>query len=424
MERNPIRVIIMTGLLAVAGVSCRQSPAPDDASNIVACPAAEYATATEILMYTPGVELYDGIIHPAAGLYEDYFDIDKAIAEHEGYISMLEANGIKVHRVADVLSHMPGEELRRLASDALSYDGSAISATAEELEAYRQEVLGKMSPSDLVRTIFNRPTVILKETGINTGLSAEYRHEPLMNMYFTRDQSITTPKGHILCRMNSSQRFPEVDIIEACYRQMGQPAVYRIKGPDSYLEGGDYIPFGTVGLLGQGLRTTQEAIEELLENDVVGHDTLVVVRDRWKDQYQMHLDTYFNVIDKDLCTMCFNRYDAPDSSDVNFLTIDMYAREPGEKDYHTVPERSGYSFKQFLTDRGVKIIRISKQDADHYANNFLTVGARHIMAVAGFSSELAAEFRDAGVTVESVPLDNLTGGYGAAHCMTQVCFRR
>ena len=45
------------------------------------------------------------------------------------------------------------------------------------------------------------------------------------------------------------------------------------------------------------------------------------------------------------------------------------------------------------------------------------------MAVAGQSDELAKRFKDAGVTVEWIPLENLIKGYGAAHCMTQVLQR-
>ncbi len=386
-------------------------------------PQAEYHKAGAILMYTPDNELFDGIIHPAAGLYEKYFDIDKAAEEHRNYILMLEAEGCTVHTVQNTLLSMPHEKLVALASKSLTYDTSNLKISPEESEKYRQEVLASMSNSDLLRVIINRPTVVLKESGINTGYTAEYIHEPLMNMYFLRDQSITTPKGHIMCRMNSIQRFPEVDIIEACYEQLGEKAVYRIKGENSYLEGGDYIPFGTISLIGQGLRTNQNAIDELLENDYFGHDTVIVVREHWKDQYQMHLDTYFNVIDKDLCTMCFNRYDAKNSTDINYLTMDMYVRETGTKDYHLDQAYSGKGFREFLEARGVKIIRISKEDADHYANNFLTIDARHIMSVAGQSNELEAEYKKYGVKVEWVPLDNLIGGYGAAHCMTQVLNR-
>lgn len=39
-------------------------------------------------------------------------------------------------------------------------------------------------------------------------------------------------------------------------------------------------------------------------------------------------------------------------------------------------------------------------------------------------SALEAEYERNGVKVEWVPLENLIGGYGAAHCMTQVLSRR
>ena len=387
-------------------------------------PQAEYHKAGKILMYTPGTELFNGVIHPIAGLYERYFDIDKAAEEHRNYISMLEKQGCAVYTVANVLLSMPHNRLVALAESSLTYDVGNLPTSEQDVQtAYKQQVLTSMSGSDLVRIIINKPTVILKSSGVNTGYEAEYVHHPLMNMYFLRDQSITTPKGHVMCRMNSVQRFPEVDIIEACYEQLGEPAIYRVCGEKSFLEGGDYIPFGTISLIGQGLRTSQEAIDELLENDCLGHDTVVVVRERWKNQYQMHLDTYFNVIDEDLCTMCYNRYDAKDKSDINYLTMDMYVRPKGGKAYRLEPACSGKGFREFLESRGVKIIRVSKKDADNYANNYLTVDARHIMSVAGQSKELKDEYARHGVKVEWVPLDNLIGGYGAAHCMTQVLRR-
>ncbi|MBQ0022118.1 MAG: hypothetical protein KBT29_02645 [Prevotellaceae bacterium] len=405
-------------MLLVAHLSVTGAMAQEQAS-----PNAEYTKAHVILMHTPSQELYDGVIHPAAGLYDDYFDADAAADEHRNYISMLKNNDIEVHTVEEVLMSMDADNLRQLAAPYLIYDATATSMAAEDVEAYRQTVLQKMTKKDLYRTILFRPTVELHETGINTGLEATYKRNPLMNLYFLRDQTISTPCGQIMCRMNSSQRAPEVDIIEACYKQLGYDPVWRIEGEGNYLEGGDYIPFGTMGLIGCGLRTTFGAIKQMMEQDVMGHDTIVVVNERWKEQYQMHLDTYFNVIDKDLVTLCFNRYDAKDMSDVNFLTIQMFARKPGTKDYHEVEAYKDKSFKDFLRERGCTIIRVSKQDADHYANNFLAIDGRHIMSVANQSEELAQAYLDNGVTVEWVPLENLIGGYGAAHCMTQVLRR-
>ncbi len=385
-------------------------------------PKAEWTQAGIILMHTPGQELFYGVIHPKAGLFEQYFDVDEAAKEHEYYMDVLKENGAEVYTVKDILMQMPKEDLQKLAEKVLVYKMVEGEDDGTE-EKYRQETLAQMSTGDLVRIILLQPTVYLTKTGHNTGYEATYATNPLMNLYFCRDQSISTPKGQIICRMNSSQRYPETDVIEACYKSLGTDVVYRIQGEDSYLEGGDYIPFGTIGLLGCGLRTTQGAIDEMLTNDVIGHDTLVVVRDAWKDQYQMHLDTYFNVIDKDLCTLCFNRYDATSDDTNNFLTISMYAREPGTTAYNKVDAYEGKSFIEFMQNRGVKFIRVAKEDADHYGNNFLCIQGRHIACVAGQSEAYQKALEDNGVKVEWIPLDQLTKGYGAAHCMTQVMRR-
>ncbi len=85
-------------------------------------PRSEWDCAKEILMHTPGEELFDGVIHPYAGLFEYYFDVDKAAEEHKGYISALEKNGIKVHTVRELLEQAPIEKLRACAMSALVYD--------------------------------------------------------------------------------------------------------------------------------------------------------------------------------------------------------------------------------------------------------------------------------------------------------------
>ena len=131
----------------------------------------------------------------------------------------------------------------------------------------------------------------------------------------------------------------------------------------------------------------------------------------------MHLDTYFNCIDRDLVTLSANRYKAgADSS--QYLTVDVYERLDGKNYVRTV---EGASFVDYLENTlKVKVIPISRPDELNYANNFLTIGPRRIMAVAGQSEELQKAFADNGVNVTWIPLPNLTRGYGAAHCMTQI----
>ena len=383
-------------------------------------PQAEWNKAGVILMHTPGQELFDGVIHPSAGLFEHYFDVDKAAEEHRGYIRRLEANGIRVFTITDILNEVSLDTLRMLADKELTYDVSAMpKVDPNSTEAYRQEILGQMSRADLIRCILLRPIVRLFPTDNNTGIAAEYIHDPLMNLYFTRDQSITTPRGHIICRMNSPQRAAETDIIELCYRHLGVEPILRIDG-EGRLEGGDYIPAGTVAFIGCGMRTNEEGIRQIMDADAFGHDTIVVVKDHKRWQMQMHLDTHFNIIDHDLCTMVSSRLNAQ-SGEPEFGTCDIYVREPGTKLYNLM--QNDVPFVEYLQARGFAIIPIDEADELHYANNYLTIAPRHIMAVAGQSEAYQQRLATAGVTIEWIPLESLIDGYGAAHCMTQVLKR-
>ncbi len=413
---------IFLSLLVLVSVCCVACSSQKVESNSQAegYPQAEWDEATAILMHTPGQELFDGVIHPSAGLFEDYFDVDKAAAEHRGYIQALEKNGIKVYTVEQLLNEAPIEKLRVHAMNALSYDVSNIpNANVVENNNYRLEVINKMSRADLIRCILLQPTVTLYATENNTGVEAVYTHQPLMNLYFTRDQSVTTPRGHIICQMNSTQRAPETSIISICYEQLGVKPILRIVN-EGRLEGGDYIPAGEVSFIGCGMRTNIEAIQQIMDADAFGHDTVAVVNDHKWWQMQMHLDTYFNIIDKDLCTLVESRLYAKEG-DPEWVTVDLYTRRPGEKEY-TLTQQD-VPFVQYLKDSGYTIIPIKEEDELHYANNYLAIAPRHIMAVAGQSEELQKNFERHGVKVEWIPLESLIDGYGAAHCMTQVLSR-
>ena len=413
---NKVRIWTLTVILVV----CNSINCVFAQKNKVDYPQAEWSKAAVILMHTPGQELFNGVIHPSAGLFEDYFDVDKAAAEHRNYIKMLQKNGIKVYTVRQILEETGIDSLRVLAGELLQYDVTTLDDdAAADADRYKKEVIAKMSRADLIRCILLQPTVVLYKTGTNTGYEAQYVQNPLMNLYFTRDQSITTPRGHVICNMNSLQREPEADIISLCYAHLGLKPILRIQG-EGRLEGGDYLPAGTLSFIGCGMRTNDEGIRQLMEADAFGHDTVVVVRDHKFWQMQMHLDTYFNIIDNDLCTLTSSRLNAQ-KDDPEYVTCDLWVRAPGTKKYTLL--QKDRSFVEFLQDR-FGIIPIDSEDEMHYANNFLTIAPRHIMAVGGQSKALQQRFADASVKVEWIPLESLIDGYGAAHCMTQVLKRQ
>ena len=387
------------------------------AQQITTYPCSEWDYAKAILMHTPGEELFDGVIHPYAGLFEYYFDVDRAAEEHRGYIAALENNGIEVYTLRELLDQVPIEKLRSCAKDALIYDITNMKDVDEVAsEQYRSHIISEMSRADLIRCILLRPTVTLYSTDNNTGFEAKYTHSPLMNLYFTRDQSITTPRGHIICQMNSTQRAIETQLVALCYEQLGVKPILTITG-EGRLEGGDYLRGGTISFIGCGMRTNIEAIRQIMEADAFGHDTIAVVNDHKWWQMQMHLDTFFNIIDKDLCTLVESRYYAKEG-DPEWVTVDLYTRESGQKEYRLTQQ--DVPFVEFLTQQGYTIIPIKYEDEMHYANNFLTIAPRHIMAVGNQSEALQQSFAEHNVKVEWIPLETLIKGYGAAHCMTQV----
>lgn len=416
-------IILILGFLLL--VTCKEHQEVEVAIDITDktyCPVAEWDKANAILMHTPGIELFDGVAHPTAGLFEHYFNVDSAAIEHQNFMDMLTKNGIKVYLVKDILQQMDIQVLRSLAEQVLTYDVTGLSQEdAEEVgKNYRQLILSQMSREDLIRCLLLQPTIRLRKTELNTGYEATYEHNPLMNLYFTRDQSITTPRGQVICKMNSIQRAPETRIIRACYETLGITPIYEIEG-DGRMEGGDYIPAGTVSFIGCGMRTNQEAIDQMLANNVFGHDTVIVPKQHCRWQLEMHLDTYFNIIDKNLCTMVARRKDAP-VGDPYYISADVYVRAHGETNYRLAQE--DVSFVELIRQRGFTIIPIEEEDELHYANNYLTIAPRHIMAVGGQSAAYQEALKAHGVTVEWIPLEQLICGYGAAHCMTQVMQRK
>ncbi len=381
-------------------------------------------------MHEPTDELFLGVMHPDAALFSDYFDIELAAKEHADYRAALERAGAKVLTVRQILLEgtldkqgrpVEGKELadlRKFAAQYLTFNTDNIPDERKAQERYKKMVVGRAHPKDLVRMIMLQPEIVLSYTESNTGFAATYIQRPIMNIFFMRDQMISTAKGIVIGRMNSAQRQLECDIAEFCLHKIGFPPIHHIEGDDAYLEGGDFLPFGDYSFIGCGLRTTQSAVDQLMENDLLGTNKVVVVKDIWGEQEQMHLDTYFNIIDRDLCTLSEARYLAA-KGDPQYLKIDIWERETPNEPYHKAFEN--ISFVDFIEDElHMKIIPISRRDELTYANNFLTVAPRKIMAVAGQSVELQEDFKANYVDVTWVPLSNLIKGYGAAHCMTQI----
>jgi arginine deiminase len=392
-------------------------------------------------MHTPRVETFYGVLHANAALFEAPFDTDAAQKEHQNYIATLQKNGIKVIQVTDVLlkgtlnddgSRRKGVELDKLiefASEFLTYHiptGWSEKTLAEQKE-YKIETLRNLHPKDLVRIILERPEIYLKySTEHNTKFIADlYQSRPLMNMHFLRDQQITTAKGVVLGKMNSTQRENEVNITEFVFHKLGINPIYRVTG-DGRLEGGDYIPAGDFALIAQGLRTNAEGIRQLLENDVFGFSEIAVVKDPFMHQDQMHLDTYFNILGpkKAIVDKIRREKGLITRGDVTRPIrpcVDIYKKK-ADGTYECV--QTGKDFFDYIEkEKGFEVIDIQDSEQLNYGCNFLCIGPNKIIGVKGVSERYLGMLQSAGVDATLLEFRNVTKGYGAPHCTTQVICR-
>jgi arginine deiminase len=395
---------------------------------------AEWSAPKAILMHTPGDEIFLGVVHPAAALFEKPFSIKGAIAEHRKYIELLREQGATVYTVVETLLEgtvdsqgdaMPGpklDALRNFAKEFLTIDASALPEKMKiDQPGYEEETLKGLHPKELVEIILKQPILHLFETESNTGLGATYELRPLMNLYFLRDQMITTAKGIVISKMNSEQRAPETKIIKFVLSKLGIEPLYEVTG-DGRLEGGDYFSAGDTALIGQGLRTNAIAIRQLLDNQVFGLPRVAVVKDSWKNQEEMHLDTYFNIISPGLAVLVKLRMNTLDELPTDSIQskVDVYELE--NDDYKL--KATDIEFQRFLEEEmGFKVIPVSRDDQLRYGINFLTIGPNRILAIDGVNVEYKKALKDAGVEATWMDFHNLTGGYGAAHCTTQVLLR-
>lgn len=181
-------------LLLVACVAVQAAPSalvPE-----VGC-RAEWDQPTDILVHTPGAELFAGVIHPEAALFERAFDLAGAAAEHRNYLSLLQRNGARVHTVVGALlagtvdgqgRALLGRELdalRRSAREFITIDATALLADQQaEQGKYLDKTLGALHPRELVDIILQCPTVRLRPSLVpNTRYSATYEFSPVMNLY-------------------------------------------------------------------------------------------------------------------------------------------------------------------------------------------------------------------------------------------------
>lgn len=431
---------------------------------------AEWLPAKVVMLCEPRTETLYSILQTDSSNFLNPFSLAQAREEHRNYRRVLEERGVLVLDIREALREGGRAGLARLRAWAreaitLAFEPAISPKQATEvapngllaerrpaptqnvreggqsangspgatsvahpitpkdraqLEANLAKALSVLDAESLVDVILMRPTMRIAYNADpvdpTTRFSTRFELTDPPSCYYTRDPLITTAKGVVITRLRLSKRKPENDIVEHALKQIGIKPIYRVQAPGT-LEGGDFMPCGDFVLQGQGLLTNAEGVRQCLEHKVYGFVEVGVVRDERNNMDEMHLDTYFAMLDKDLAACCDTRLQGDEEP-----LVDVYA-PVGSRNAFSYQLSRTVKFSAYLKEKGIRVIPFSKREQENFAPNGLLVAPRQFIGVTRAGKAFEKRLQKAGAQTQFISFDALTGGYGGPHCSSQVLVR-
>jgi arginine deiminase len=388
---------------------------------------SEFDPPTDIITHCPSLEICFPF-HTEGMLYHSPPDPDKAIECHNNFRKVLSRlTEAKVWTVREILSRLPLERLRELlfSFSSVRFDVQPGRRTETEQDKfttkYILDSLSLLQADNLIDHILLRPRIVIDSaaespTGFRYG---KIPLQPLANLTFTRDQQITTAKGVVIGRFGAVQRVPENSLMREVWPHLGIEPIYSIEEPGT-LEGGDFYAVSKdLAMLGVGLRTNEAGAQQLLCGNYFGTTRVVLVEDVADlDIQRMHLDTFFNICDEQLC-VCLK--DIAEDHPRYLRIAHEYRQEGSEGQYRQV---SKIPFGEWLKKEGYTVVKATHEQQDAYFFNFLNLGrnSKGTNTILGINKDLEKAIREAGFDgqVETIDFSGITSMYGGVHCSTQV----
>jgi arginine deiminase len=420
---------------------------------------AEWHRLREVVMHRPGIEMFFGLLEPYSFLYERAFSMDDAVHEHRELEYLLNEEGVRVRRLKRIAIELAKgentllEQSRRLALGIVRFEGPK--AERERAQSAFEKNIETMDPETVFNILVLKPRLVLeKRRGTRVIFPRVTLDVPLANLFFMRDQQAVTDMGVVVGRMAKPQRRMETVVTATILELMGAEIVHSVRSPGTF-EGGDFLPADTFAMVGQGDRTNSAGVKQVLENGLDFDEVAVVhqpahplIPGNQRDpMINMHLDTYVNIAGEGIAVGC--------EPLLKRARVEVYRKNAAGR--YTL-RRSSENLHEYLKKKKFVIVPITTLEQMCYASNFLCVRDRRIIAIetdivaekvmrnlgaqaSGNPGRYGAlweqakqdrrrltetgqffprkkEFQELGVETVPITLQEITGGYGGAHCMT------
>jgi len=277
-------------------------------------------------------------------------------------------------RLRAVLVHRPGDELK-LVDDPIKWLWDGIPNLEKAVEEH----------DELVR--------ILEEEGVKVYYLDKRSDRP--KLYFMRDPAVIVRGGAIIGRMSLEIRRGEERLVAERLIEIGVPILRTIHGY-GWFEGGNlmFLDKSTV-LIGEGLRTNEEGIDQVSTVlEVLGYEEVITVP----------IPGYLNYFP------------------MGYVHLDVGLNFPDHEIAVVYPEAIPYNLIWELKNRGFKLIEVPREEALKMATNFLAVRPGRVIAAAG-NNKTRRLLESEGIDVIEVKIDELMKGGGGVRCMTMPLVR-
>lgn len=362
-------------------------------------------------------------------LFDDVLSVERAVEEHNIFSDILRKQGVEVLLLTDLLAQtLDIHEAKSWLLNTQISDYRLGPGFAGDIRNYLAEMPHHQLAQYLTGGLtYGEIPFHIKSMVVDLHSENDFIMKPLPNHLFTRDTSCWIYNGVSINPMAKSARQRETNNLRAVYRWhpafSGKEFIKyfgdeNINYDRATLEGGDVLVIGRGAvLIGMSERTTPQGVEFLAASLFKHHQAKCVIAvELPKHRSCMHLDTVMTHIDVDT----FSVYPEVIRKDVKCWTLTPdgrggLARIQETTLLHAIEKALNITEVRLITTGGDAFEAEREQWND--ANNVLTIRPG---VVIGYDRNVWTneKYDKAGITVLSVPGNELGRGRGGARCMS------
>ncbi|EMJ2320522.1 arginine deiminase [Salmonella enterica] len=362
-------------------------------------------------------------------LFDDVLSVERAVEEHNIFSDILRKQGVEVLLLTDLLAQtLDIHEAKSWLLNTQISDYRLGPGFAGDIRNYLAEMPHHQLAQYLTGGLtYGEIPFHIKSMVVDLHSENDFIMKPLPNHLFTRDTSCWIYNGVSINPMAKFARQRETNNLRAVYRWhpafSGKEFIKyfgdeNINYDHATLEGGDVLVIGRGAvLIGMSERTTPQGVEFLAASLFKHHQAKCVIAvELPKHRSCMHLDTVMTHIDVDT----FSVYPEVIRKDVKCWTLTPdgrggLARIQETTLLHAIEKALNITEVRLITTGGDAFEAEREQWND--ANNVLTIRPG---VVIGYDRNVWTneKYDKAGITVLSVPGNELGRGRGGARCMS------